>query len=48
MLEWSYKYGLMNLVAGDDDIVVSQELAERDVVHDLEKVQGAWGGQIQT
>jgi hypothetical protein len=31
----------MNLVAGDDDVVVSQELAERDVVHNLEKVREA-------
>ena len=31
----------MDLVAGDDDVVVSQELAERDVVHDLGKAQGA-------
>ena len=32
---------MMNLVAGDDDVVVSQKLAERDVVHDLGKVKGA-------
>ena len=32
---------MMDLVAGDDDVVVSQKLTERDVVHDLGKVKGA-------